>query len=118
MTATGIVYRAIMNIVAATLVADFLRAEVAAGREKIPKLKTEQRNMKRVALNKYGLTVTVRLFNSQDIAKISDIGKKYQAIDDKIEFIEENFATLATLELAIQHDNVEYMIALEKRSGY
>ncbi len=101
-----------MNIVVATLVADFLRDEVVAGREKIPKLKIEMRKIRRAVINFTARSMTVEITTAEDRAYFADEEARFDAIKEEIEFIEENTATLATLMVAIQHDNVEYMEAI------
>ena len=108
--ADGTVYtKQVMNIVVATLVADFLRSEIIAGREKIPKLKIEMRKIRRAVINFTARSMTVQITSAEDRAYFVEEEARFNAMEDEIEFIEENKATLATLELAILHDNIEYM---------
>lgn len=101
-----------MNIVVATLVADFLRAEIEYGREKIPKLKIEMQKIRRAIINFTARSMTVTLSTAHDIAHWMEEDEKYDAIEKEIEFIEENVATRATLMVAIQHDNINHLIEM------
>lgn len=99
----------VINIVVATLVADFLRAEIVAGREKIPKLKIEIRKIRRAIINFTARSMTVQIISAEDREYCKGEDARFEVVEDEIEFIEENAATLATLMVAIQHDNVNYM---------
>jgi predicted RNA binding protein with dsRBD fold (UPF0201 family) len=98
-----------MNIVVAMLVADFLRAEILVGRKELLLLEAMSHCIGMQIVAFYARHGSTGFLNERDTSHIDVILTKMEAIRDQIEFIKENDATLATLEVAIQHDNVEYL---------
>ena len=103
-----------MNIVVASLVAYFLRAEVVHGRDKISKLKIEMQKIRRAAINFVARSMTT----AEDRKNFMREDARFDVMKKEIEFIEEDVATLATLMVAIQHDDVEHLEAFMTKKSY